>query len=198
MVRYNVGQHESVSLDKALVDLGANGGVCGNDMLVLEGSERFVDVSGLAGHRENQLRVVTSQALITTHRGNAIAIFHQMALLGKGKSILSCIKMEHYGAEINDKSRRLPGRKQRVLIYGYQLPLDIHNGLPYLRCRVPTTAEVNTLPHIIMTSDIDWDPSVYDNIIDDMDVFFDTNEDEVYDSAFDAQGNYRHRTISTH
>ena len=198
MVRYNVGQHESSSLDKALVDRGANGGVCGDDMLVLEGSERFVDVSGLAGHRENQLRIVTAQALIATHRGNAIAIFHQMALLGKGKSILSCIQMEHYGADINDKSRRLPGGKQRIIIDGYQLPLDIHNGLPYLRCRVPTADEVSTLPHIIMTSDIDWDPSVYDNTIDDMDVFYDANEDEVHDSTFDDQGNYRHRTIASH
>ena len=60
MVRYNVSQHESASLDKALVDRGVNDGVCGNDMLVLEGSERFVDVSGLAGHRENQLRIVTA------------------------------------------------------------------------------------------------------------------------------------------
>ena len=109
MVRYNVGQHENSSLDKALVDRGAHGGICDDDMLVLEGSERFVDVSGLAGHRENQLRIVTAQATISTHKGNAIAIFHQMTLLSKGKSILSCIQMEHYGADINDKSRRRPG-----------------------------------------------------------------------------------------
>ena len=64
-------------------------------MVVLEGSERFVDVSGLAGHKVSQLRIVTAQALVTTHKGDAITTFHQMALLGKGKSILSCIQMEH-------------------------------------------------------------------------------------------------------
>jgi hypothetical protein len=78
-------------------------------MLVLEGSERFVDVSGLGGHCENQLRIVTVQTLISTHKGDVIAVFHQTAFLGKGKSILSCLLMEHYGAEINDKSLWLPG-----------------------------------------------------------------------------------------
>ena len=44
-VNYWVGQHDVAVMEKALVDRGANGGICGNDMLVLEGSERFVDVS---------------------------------------------------------------------------------------------------------------------------------------------------------
>jgi hypothetical protein len=57
-------------------------------MIVLEGSERFIDVSGLGGHREIQLRMVTEQAHIDTHKGSAIAIFHPTVLLGKGKSIL--------------------------------------------------------------------------------------------------------------
>jgi hypothetical protein len=35
----------------ALVDCGANGGVCGDDMQVVEGSEHFNDVSSLAGHK---------------------------------------------------------------------------------------------------------------------------------------------------
>jgi hypothetical protein len=77
----------------ALIDRGANGCVCGDDLRVLEGSEPFVDVSGLGGHRENQLCIVTAQALIETHMGNVIAVFHQIALLGKGKSILLCIQM---------------------------------------------------------------------------------------------------------
>jgi hypothetical protein len=75
-------------MEYALVDRGANGGVCGDDMLVVEGSERFVDVSDLVGHKVNQLRIVTAQALVTTHKGDAIPTFHQMALLRKGKRIL--------------------------------------------------------------------------------------------------------------
>jgi hypothetical protein len=44
-------------MDKALIDCGANGGICGDDMVVLEGSERFVDVFGLAGHKVSHCSV---------------------------------------------------------------------------------------------------------------------------------------------
>jgi hypothetical protein len=37
-------QHDVTVMDQALVNRGANDGICGNDMLVLEGSERFVDL----------------------------------------------------------------------------------------------------------------------------------------------------------
>jgi hypothetical protein len=85
---YRFSQHDVATMEKALVDRGANGGICGDDILVLEGSERLVDVFGLAGLKVSQLRIVTAQALIPTHKGDAIATFHQMELLGKGKRIL--------------------------------------------------------------------------------------------------------------
>jgi hypothetical protein len=131
---YRVGQHTISDMDYALVDCGANGGICGTDILVLEWSECFVDVVGLEGHKVSQLQIITAQALVFTHKRDAIATFHQMALHGKVKSILSCLQMEAYGADINDRSRLLPGGKQRILIDGYQLPLDFKSGLTYLRC----------------------------------------------------------------
>jgi hypothetical protein len=197
-IQYYIGQHNVTTMDKALIDRGANGGICGADMMVLEGSERFVDVSGLAGHKVNQLRIVTAQAVITTHKGDAIAIFHQMALLGKGKSILSCIQMESHGADINEKPRLLPGGKQRILMDNYQIPLDINNGLAYLRCRPPYTHELETLPHIIMTADVDWNPSIFDNDIDDVETFFDTTDDIISHGPFDQYGEYRFRIVAIH
>ena len=198
LFHYRVGQHNVVQADKALVDRGANGGIVGDDMLILEGNERFVDVSGLDGHKVSQLRIVTAQALIKTHKGDAIATFHQMALLGKGHSILSCIQMESHGAEINDRSSLLPGGKQRIVMDGYQIPLDIVSGLPYLQCRKPTDDELATLPHIIMTSDVDWNPSIHDHKIDDIDAFYDDAIDTVEYDNFNQFGEYRHRTIGIH
>jgi hypothetical protein len=84
-INFWIGQHDISGMEYALVDHGANGGVCGDGMLVVEGIERFVDVSGLVGHKDNQLRIVTDQALVTTHKGDALATFHRMALLGKAK-----------------------------------------------------------------------------------------------------------------
>ena len=157
-----------------------------------------MDVIGLAGYKVNQLQIVTSQALVTTHQGDAIATFHQMALLGKGKSILSCLQMEAHGADINDRSRLLAGGKQRILIDGYQLPLDFKNGLPYLRCRKPTENELASLPHIVMTSDVDWDPRQYDKDMDNLEEFHDPSEDVYQHDHFDQYGEYCHHTVSTH
>jgi hypothetical protein len=49
-------------MSNALIDRVSNSGLCDADMMVLEGSERFVDISDLAGHKGNQLRIVTAQA----------------------------------------------------------------------------------------------------------------------------------------
>jgi hypothetical protein len=106
-------------------------------------------------------------ALISTNKGEAIATLHQLALLSKGKSILSCLQTEAYGAENKDRSQLLPGGLQRIVIDGYQiLPLDFKHGVPYLPCRKPTDAELQTLPHIIMTADKYWNQSIYDNVVD--------------------------------
>jgi hypothetical protein len=80
----------------------ANGGICGDKMRIHEGSERFVDVYGLDGHKVNQLRIFNAQALaIATLHQMAL---HQMALLGKWKCILFFIQMESLSADINDQS----------------------------------------------------------------------------------------------
>lgn len=83
LVRYHICEHEFTSKEMALISRGANGCLCGDDMVVLEGNEKFVDVSGLEGHRENQQRIVTAQALIDTHKVPANAVFHLTALHGK-------------------------------------------------------------------------------------------------------------------
>ena len=145
----------------------------------------WVVIAVLAGHKVSQLRIVTRQALIATHKGNIIATFHQMALLGKGKRILSCLQMEAFGADINDRPRSLSGGKQRILMDGYQIPLQFKNGLAYLPCRKPTADELGLLPHVVMTSDVDWDPSLYDNVIEDMDDFHDPTLDFIdHDNPF--------------
>jgi hypothetical protein len=44
--------------------------------------------------------------LVSTNGGEEVATFHQMALLEKGKSILSCPQMEAIaGADINECSQ---------------------------------------------------------------------------------------------
>jgi hypothetical protein len=96
------------------------------------------------------------------------------------------------------RSKLIPGGKQRILIDGYQLPLDFKNGLPYLRCHKPTNGELESLPHIIMTSDMEWDPRQYDKDLDDVAAFYDPSEEDLEERQFDQYGEYRHRTVATH
>jgi hypothetical protein len=43
---------------------------------------------------------------------------------------------------------------------GYVIPLDIINGLPYLKMQPPNDAEMNALPHVIFTSGDEWNPTI--------------------------------------
>jgi hypothetical protein len=82
---------------------------------------------------------------------------------------------------------------------GYQLPLEFKNGLPYLRCHKPTDEELSLLPHIIMTSDVVWDPSLFDNNNDNIQEFYDPVEEiPEHEYNFDQYGEYRHCTVATH
>jgi hypothetical protein len=55
------------------------------------------------------------------------------------------------------------------------------------------------LPHIIMTSAVTWDPSLYDNINDNIDKFYDPLEaTPEHEYHFDQHEEYRHRTVATH
>jgi hypothetical protein len=79
-----------------LLAWNTNGGVCGNDMLVVEGSDRFVDVSCLAGNKVNQIRIVTAQALVTTHtKETQFLTFIRWCCLVKAK--VYCLVLSFWG-----------------------------------------------------------------------------------------------------
>ena len=61
-----------------------------------------------------------------------------------------------------------------------------------------TDNEWDSLPHIILTSDVNWDPTVMDNDLDDSDEWFESQSDNIKDTVdpiFDEVGNFRHCTI---
>ena len=72
--------------------------------------------------------------------------------------------MGHFGHDVNDKSVKLPdgtGKQRIITPEGYIIPLDIVDGLPYMKM-TKTTQEDRKLPHIILTSDMEWDPRCLD------------------------------------
>ena len=196
-VQYQIDSMTSVEAEASLVDRGANGSMAGADVRLLEKTAKFTDITGINDHCIEGLPVGTVAGVVQSQHGPVCAIMHQYAYKGTGKSIHSSVQIEHFGNEVNDKSNKLRGGKQRIVtVDGYVLPLQIRNGLPYLDMHSPTDHELETLPHVVLTSDEDWNPSCLDSELEDMDEWFNAQEDLPQPKAygehnFDRQGYYR-------
>jgi hypothetical protein len=193
---YVVTNHVRRSERGSLVDRGANGGLVGKDAHVLLQHQRSVDVTGIDNHEMNALRIVDAAAKILTQRGYAIAILRQYAYHGLGRTIHSCTQLEHYKNHVDDRSLHAGGTQCIRTHDGYVIPLDIINGLPYMKMVPYTTHEWETLPHVILTSGAEWDTTVLDHTLSDQTDWYNTVKalnDREMDTPFDEYGNYRHR-----
>jgi len=190
-ITYRVSNHATHTFS-SLVDRGANGGLAGDDVKIINKTGKFVDVAGIDNHTVNDLELVTAAGFVITNRGPRIVIMHQYAYLGKGKTIHCCAQLEHFKNDVDDKSIHAGGLQRIKTLDGTVIPLAVRSGLTYLDIRPPTDEEFDTLPHIIFTSDDTWDPSVMDYEYDASDDFAASFPDDGYviDSRFDNVGNY--------
>ena len=142
-------------------------------MCIIAKTNRSVNIQGIDNHRINAIPIVTAGGVINTQKGPVIAIMHQYAYTGKGKSIHSCAQMEAHKQTVHDKS----GKQRIETLDGYVIPLNIRSGLPYMSIRPYTNKEWDILPHVILTADVDWDPTIIDCEIEDGEEWFDTMQD---------------------
>ena len=147
-----------------MIDRGANGCIAGDDVRVIDWIEhRRVNVEGVNHHELLDLRMANVGGVATSSTGEFIAIIHQTAHCPTmGSSILSAGQIESFGITVDDKSVRVGGGQHIKTVGGRIMPLSIRHGLPYLKMRPYTDQEWNTLPHVVLTADVDWDPSVLD------------------------------------
>jgi hypothetical protein len=117
-------------------------------------------------------------------------------LLNKGSTIYCPCQFDWYKNDVNDKSINVPGGLQRIqTLDEYINPLSIKDGLACLCIRLYTDHEWDNLPHGILTSELEWEPSVLD---------VDFKEDEHWgevpelDSSFDEFGDYKQHVIVQH
>lgn len=68
-----------------------------------------------------------------------------------------------YGNKVDDRPIQLGGSQCIRCSEDVVMPLDIIKGLAYLKIRRPTDTEMATLEPFHMTSNADWDPSIYDS-----------------------------------
>ena len=152
----------------ALVDRGANGGIAGRDMSIVNKSDRTIDLTGLEDHTVGQLRIVHAACVMEAHNGPTIVHLPQQAHMPNGKSIWSALQLEAYGCVVQDKAKGLNGGEQPYIQSpdGYKFPLRIRQGLAYADCRPVQDDEWEKLPQTYMSSDNDWDPRVFDHEVE--------------------------------
>ena len=93
-VTYNVSK-TSRSAHYSLVDIGANGGVAGNDVRIIEKHpDKTVNIRGIDNHEVPSIPIVTAGGVTNTTVGEVILILHQHAYHPKCPTIHSAGKLE--------------------------------------------------------------------------------------------------------
>jgi hypothetical protein len=95
-VTYSISSHQCSNDRGALIDRGANGGIAGSDVCIIEkvlesnDETRTVDVCGIDNHGElTSIPIVNDGGVVLSQHGKVIAIMNQYAYTGRSKSIHS-------------------------------------------------------------------------------------------------------------
>ena len=108
------------------------------------------------------LKIGSAGGVVTTQSGDILAVFNEIAYRVTGKSVISSIQVEDNGIHIDDKSTNHGGNQCITTYEGYVIPLNCVQGLMYMDIRPFTDDEAKTLPRVLFTRDIPWDPTRYD------------------------------------
>ena len=152
-------QHENHT-NQQLIDPGANGGLAGSDMHVIHRTYRKINIQGIDNHEVTGLDVVTATTLLNTPQGKVIGIFNEYAYLWKGSSIHSSGQLEWFQTNVDETSVKVGGTQLTTTLDGYSVPLLIKDGLANATSLGRSTdQDMDTYPHVFITSPDEWDPS---------------------------------------
>jgi hypothetical protein len=77
-------------------------------------------------------------------------------------------------------------------LHGHIIPLSLKDVLANLSIKPYTDHEWDNLPHVILTSELEWAPSVLDHTIKENEQWGDVSD---IDTPFDEMGDYKHRAF---
>jgi hypothetical protein len=197
-IMYRIHAKSTLNSSYSLVNRGANGGLFGADVRVLNHTMRRVTITGIYNHQVGDLPICTGAGFGIIQRGPFILIVHQYAYLGQGKTFHSSGQLESFKNQVDDRSRKIGGTQRICTPDRYFIPLKIIQGLPHFFLRPPTDKEMEELPHVVLTSDCDWEPSSLDNEIDPGASEWYDNEpfiDSYQPHPFTRSGSYKHRAF---
>jgi hypothetical protein len=192
-VMYQVSNHKQTMLPLALIDRGANCGVAGSDTWLIDQSLCSVHIQGINNHMIKDIPIGTVGAVVNTQCGEVIAIMHQYAYTGKGSTIHSSGQLEWCGNNVNNRSIKIDGGRQRLTTPdGYVIPINVRHGLPYITMRPFTDKEFEELTHVLWMSEDDWDPTSLDSVISDDPNWYEAEPSPpLPDPMYDEYGEFR-------
>ena len=146
--------------NQQLVDHGANEGLAGSDMRGIHRTYRKIKIQDIDNHEVTGLDVVTAATLLNTPQGKVIGIFNEYAYLWKGSPIHSSVQLEWLQTNVDETSVKVGGTQLINTLDGYSVPLPIKDGLAYATSLgKPTDQDMDTYPHVFITSPDEWDHS---------------------------------------
>ena len=146
--------------NQQLVDHGANEGLAGPDMRGIHRTYRKIKIQDIDNHEVADLDVVTTATLLNTSQEKVIGIFNEYAYLWKGSSIHSSGQLEWLQTHVHETSVKVGGTQLINTLDGYSVPLLIKDGLAYATSIGRSTdQDMDTYPHVLITSPDEWDPS---------------------------------------
>ena len=159
---YHISKHSASSYG-SLVDRGANDGLAGADVYVLERTGSKVAVTGIHDHELSGSDIARCVALIQTNNGKVNMVMHEYAYYGRGNTIHSPFQIEWFHNTCDDKSHHVGGKQVITVIDCYATLLECRYGLLYMSILgKPTDQDLDQYPFVLCTSPHEWDPSVLD------------------------------------
>ena len=146
--------------NQQMVDHGANEGLAGPDKRGIHRTYCKIKVQDIDNHEVADLDVATAATLLNTSQEKVIGIFNEYAYLWKGSSIHSSGQLEWLQTNVDETSVKVGGTQLINTLDGYSVPLLIRDGLAYATSLGrPTDQDIDTYPHVFITSPDKWDHS---------------------------------------
>ena len=118
--------------------------------------------------KQDNLPIATGAMVVDTKKGKYILVINERISIPDNEvSLLSTIQIQEHGIEVDDKAKRHDG-SQSIIADGLKIEFKLKNGLLVKSFKYPMEEELNTLQHVVLTSDLPWDPTQY-------------NDDEAYE-----------------
>lgn len=190
-ITYSVNDATLTVLDNdytgSLIDGGANGGMSGADVRLLETTLDTADVTGITNNVVSNLPIGTCAGLVLSTTGPIILIMNQYAHHGVGTTVHSVNQLLNFGVLVDPVPKRFGGKQRIRTSSGHVIPLNIRNGLAYMDMSPPSDVDMDQCVHVLLTSDVPWNP----NLLDDEYLVEDVHTDE-----FDLVPDYGADTVN--